>query len=347
MATSPTARESNHIDLYATSSSKEQQWDQDGVFTGRISGVRRVGKEVNEVLVQISESKFSFEAGQWIDFIIPASDTACGKELIGGYSLCSCPSSFQYAPKGRGEIKLMVRKSSYPPAQWVHSDRCRVGTRVGIRAGGQYYVGCQSGLMGYRPRGECKEEGVTGIQGTHVVLIGAGIGITPLVSILMEVTFSGGKRQALDNLERPLVTLMYSFRTISCPNQEEKFLFQNEILEQARMGQVRCHLFQTGGGKEGGATEEQQREEEYSSGTGNDMITRYRHRMDKASLQEVVEKREKESLSSRHPQTDVHGGVLYFVCGPVDFSSQVVEDLESILGKGNSARNRIFHEKWW
>ena len=39
--------------------------------------------------INIANNKFSFKPGQWVDFFIP------GEPVVGGYSLCSAPRSFE------------------------------------------------------------------------------------------------------------------------------------------------------------------------------------------------------------------------------------------------------------
>lgn len=64
---------------------------------------------------------------------------------------------------------LAVKKSSWPPALWVHS-KCKVGDQVQIRVGGNFY---------YDPPMQSKIP--------NLLFIAGGVGINPLLSIMLEL----------------------------------------------------------------------------------------------------------------------------------------------------------------
>ena len=95
----------------------------------------------------------SFQAGQWVDMMIPGVDT------IGGFSICNSPHSLLQD----GCLELAVKFSDHPPAFWIHTE-CKVGSHVAVRVGGNFFY---------------KET-----NNKNVLLVAGGVGINPLLSIL-------------------------------------------------------------------------------------------------------------------------------------------------------------------
>ena len=97
---------------------------------------------------------FQARAGQWLDLAIPTA----GELLIGGYSVVSAPSS-------DGRLELAIKYSDRHPATYHLHTRTQVGDRVFLTSGqGSFFFAAN--------------------MAREVVLIGAGIGVTPLISIL-------------------------------------------------------------------------------------------------------------------------------------------------------------------
>ncbi|GFS04412.1 oxidoreductase NAD-binding domain-containing protein 1-like [Elysia marginata] len=110
----------------------------------------------------------TFEPGQWVDFNIP------GVTPFTGYSMLSPPSLLESS----GELDLAVKYSDYPPTLWVH-EKCCVGDKVQIRVGGDFYYSAPPPASSPPSSTTFCERG----QG-DVLLLAAGIGISPIYSIL-------------------------------------------------------------------------------------------------------------------------------------------------------------------
>jgi hypothetical protein len=106
-----------------------------------------------------SSAVFSYQAGQWVDFMIP------GVEIVGGYSFLSCPGTGT-RHMGTGTVSstvgfdiqyttlpffdLAIKKSSHAPAAWIHSDLCSEGSEVEVRVGGDFTLDLVQDMPGTR-----------------------------------------------------------------------------------------------------------------------------------------------------------------------------------------------------
>ncbi|WP_043739638.1 ferredoxin--NADP reductase [Thioalkalivibrio nitratireducens] len=121
----------------------------------RIERIDQVTPLIKVFLLRTDPRRFHSRAGQWLDLAIPQQG---GEPCVGGYSVVSAPS-------GDGLLQLAVKYADHHPATYHLHTRARLGDQVFVTAGqGPFYF----------------EPGM----GREVVLLGAGIGVTPLISIL-------------------------------------------------------------------------------------------------------------------------------------------------------------------
>ncbi|CAH1238243.1 OXNAD1 [Branchiostoma lanceolatum] len=151
---------------------------------------------VKSLSLRVNNEDFSFKAGQWVDFFIPAIKT------VGGYSMSSAPYRLQH----QGILELAVKFSQHPPAKWVHT-QCQVGSKVRMRVGGDFNFDPQDGD-----------------QSKDLLLIAGGVGINPLYSIVQHVV-DLHRLQGSETAYKPGRTvLLYSAR------DEGELLFREQIL---------------------------------------------------------------------------------------------------------------------
>lgn len=134
-------------------------WRSKVVSEAKVVEIQNISSKVKTLRLQIASKEFSFLSGQWVDFIIPNVDT------VGGYSICSSP---RYLHEFR-MLDLAIKNSSHPPAEWVHS-KCQVGDTVLLKVGGQ-----------------CIWNPENPSQWKHTLFIAGGIGINPLLSMILSI----------------------------------------------------------------------------------------------------------------------------------------------------------------
>ncbi|XP_062615355.1 src substrate cortactin-like [Saccostrea cucullata] len=130
------------------------------VSIATVIGMRNESTTVKGLTLKVHERSLSFKAGQWVDTFLP------GLEKVGGFSMSSSPGTLQR----EGTLDLAVKYSDHPPAKWIH-EKCKVGTELQIRVGGDVY---------FDPDPDKPSP--------DLLLIAGGIGINPIHSILCHVT---------------------------------------------------------------------------------------------------------------------------------------------------------------
>lgn len=136
-------------------------------FEAVIVAVDRATPSVNSYVLSYGAAPFRFRAGQWIDLYVELEEGW----RVGGYSMTSSPLQ-------RGRIQLAVKRAAHHPVtRWLH-ERARVGARVRISNGQGEFV---------------FERGMA----ESVVLLGGGIGVTPLVSIFRYIAEAAPEVRAI------------------------------------------------------------------------------------------------------------------------------------------------------
>ncbi|HDP90151.1 MAG TPA: oxidoreductase [Thioalkalivibrio sp.] len=122
-------------------------------YHARIVDTCQETPRIRTFVLDCGDQPFAFRAGQWIDLFVEID----GRMQVGGYSMTSAPSA---AP----QFELAIQSSPrHAVTRWLH-ETARVDDEVVVSAGQGEFV-FEAGM------------------GRRVVLLGAGIGVTPLVSI--------------------------------------------------------------------------------------------------------------------------------------------------------------------
>jgi len=159
------------------------------IFDAQIAAITAATPSIHALRLRIPDPAFRFLPGQWVDLSIEID----GATHTAGYSITTSPIH-------AGEIELAIKASArHPVARWVH-ERAAVGERVQVSQGQGPFV--------YLPE-----------MSDNVVLIGGGVGITPLLSIFRHVRDAGLPTQA---------HLVYSV------SDSREILFREELEAAAR-----------------------------------------------------------------------------------------------------------------
>jgi ferredoxin-NADP reductase len=127
------------------------------IFDARITAISPATPSIHALQLAIPDAGFRFLPGQWVDLSISVD----GNVHTAGYSITT-------SPLHQGSIELAIKASArHPVARWVH-EKARVGDPVNVSQAQGPFV--------YLPE-----------MSDNVVLIGGGVGITPLLSIFRHV----------------------------------------------------------------------------------------------------------------------------------------------------------------
>jgi len=127
------------------------------IFDAHITAIIPATPSIHALRLAIPDASFRFLPGQWVDLSIEID----GVTHTSGYSITTSPIH-------QGAIELAIKASArHPVARWVH-ERAAVGDRVRVSQGQGPFV--------YLPE-----------MSDNVVLIGGGVGVTPLLSIFRHV----------------------------------------------------------------------------------------------------------------------------------------------------------------
>ena len=131
------------------------------IFDAQIAAITPATPSIRVLRLAIPDPAFRFLPGQWVDLSIEVD----GVMHTSGYSITTSPLSAD-------GIELAIKASArHPVARWVH-ERAAIGDRVRVSQGQGPFV--------YLPE-----------MSDNVVLIGGGVGVTPLLSIFRHVRDSG------------------------------------------------------------------------------------------------------------------------------------------------------------
>lgn len=130
-------------------------------FDANVAAIAAATPSIRALRLAIPDPAFRFLPGQWVDLSIEIDGTT----HTAGYSITT-------SPMHPSEIELAIKASArHPVARWAHQ-HAAVGDRVRVSQGQGPFV--------YLPE-----------MSDNVVLIGGGVGITPLLSIFRHVRDAG------------------------------------------------------------------------------------------------------------------------------------------------------------
>ncbi len=136
------------------------------VFEAEIAAVVAATPQIRVLRLAVTDPGFRFLPGQWVDLSVDVD----GVTHTSGYSITT-------SPLHPGTVELAVKASArHPLARWVHG-KAAAGDRVRVSQGQGPFV--------YLPE-----------MSDNVVLIGGGVGITPMLSIFRHVRDAGLATQA-------------------------------------------------------------------------------------------------------------------------------------------------------
>lgn len=168
-------------------------------FDARVTELIQATPSIRVVRLTIADPAFRYLPGQWIDLGVDID----GERRSAGFSITT-------SPVHDGAIELAIKVSNrHPVARWIH-DRAVVGDVVNVSQGQGPFV--------FLPE-----------MSENLVLIGGGVGVTPLLSIFRHVRDAG------------LATECHLLYSVS---QHDEILFRDE-LDAAAHAHANLHVTYT------------------------------------------------------------------------------------------------------
>ena len=131
------------------------------LFDARVTALAAATPSIRVLRLAIDDPAFRFLPGQWVDLGV----TIEGQRQTSGYSITT-------SPVRSGEIELAIKASArHPVARWAHT-QARIGDVVSVTQGQGPFV--------FLPE-----------MSDNLVLVGGGVGVTPLLSIFRHVRDAG------------------------------------------------------------------------------------------------------------------------------------------------------------
>ncbi|XP_041478518.1 oxidoreductase NAD-binding domain-containing protein 1-like isoform X1 [Lytechinus variegatus] len=265
---------SDHMDKTA------QSFREPGISEAEVVSIDQASETVKVLKLKVDDPSFTFKAGQWVDFFVE------GLDIFTGYSMYSGPTQL----KEDSTIDLAVKFSDYPPTVWVHN-QCAVGSKVKVRTGGDKLV--------FDPK--------PGDPSWNVLLIGGGIGINPLISLMHHAADLHDQKKANPQGYTPgKMELLFSAST------KNELIFKDTIDEliSKHSPDIAARFYVT-------------KDSDVDSPISN-------RRIDASDIKSSVERLR-------------DGPLRCFVCGP----PTMIADMEGLLSNEGIPASDIFCEKWW
>ena len=166
-----------------------------------INKINQASSTVRIVEIGLKNQYFEYKAGQWIDCYAELN----GERKLVGYSLASSPST-------KGTLELAVKISDNPVSEYIHT-YAQPGDILFIEGG--------QGDVFY------EEE-----MGNNVVLIGAGIGIAPLMGIFRYIAYGANSKALLVQSASTMDELIYFHEITNLIKYNEKLSYYPTVTKE-------------------------------------------------------------------------------------------------------------------
>ncbi|KAJ6666548.1 hypothetical protein lerEdw1_020271 [Lerista edwardsae] len=266
------------------------------ISKAKVCGITSESETVKRLRLAVEDKDFTFKAGQWVDFFIP------GVAVVGGFSICSSPGLLEQ----EGVLELAVKRTTHPPAHWVHT-QCALDSEVALRVGGNFFFDPQPAD-----------------PPANLVLIAGGVGINPLFAILLHVAdLHRTQENKGTGYAMGTANLFYSAKNT------HELLFRNQILglTNAFPGKIACSFHVT---QQNSPSSEKL--QPYIK--GGYCCDAYKH-----LLQLLDEGR----ICGKELEKHISKGTLWYVCGPPPMIESISKLLENL---GVAQDNVFFEKWW-
>ncbi|CAF0717375.1 unnamed protein product [Adineta steineri] len=149
------SNQSNRLNSFGTN-------EEDPIYEATVHSIKNLSPTIKQFYLAINDplKTFYFQSGMFLDFYLSPSITS----IITGFSICNSPLNYSKTHL----IELAIKETDYAPTKYMFND-CQVNEKVFVKPGGKFF---------YQP------PTTTTATNNSILLICAGIGANPIVSIL-------------------------------------------------------------------------------------------------------------------------------------------------------------------
>lgn len=147
--------QSNRVNSFGTD-------EKDPIYEANVQSIKNLSPSVKQFYLLINDplKTFNFQSGMFLDFYFPSTITP----IITGFSICNSPLDYSKT----NLIELAIRETDYPPTDYMFN-HCQTNETLHVKPGGDFYY---NSLI---------------TNNDSILLICAGIGANPIVSILRHI----------------------------------------------------------------------------------------------------------------------------------------------------------------
>jgi ferredoxin-NADP reductase len=147
--------ESNRLPSFGTN-------NEDPIYDATVRSIKNLSPSIKQFYLEINDplKTFQFQSGMFLDLYFSPAITS----IITGFSICNSPLNYSKT----NLIELAIKQTDYPPTDYMFN-KCQVNEKFQIKPGGDFYY--NSSLT----------------NNDSILLICAGIGANPIVSILRHI----------------------------------------------------------------------------------------------------------------------------------------------------------------
>jgi len=147
--------QSNRVHLFGTKNHEIS-------YEATVHSTKLLSSTIRQFFLTIDDplKTFRFQSGMFLDFYFPSEITS----IITGFSICNSPEDYSKT----NLIELAIKETDYPPTKYMFN-QCRINETIRVKPGGDFfYDSCLT-------------------NNDSILLICAGIGANPIVSMLRHV----------------------------------------------------------------------------------------------------------------------------------------------------------------
>ncbi len=136
--------------------------EEDPIYEATVHSIKTLSPSIKQFYLLINDplKTFHFQSGMFLDFYLSPTITS----IITGFSICNSPLNYSKT----NLIELAIRETDYPPTTYMFNN-CQINEKLHIKPGGKFFY----------------DSSVT--NNDSILLICAGIGANPIVSILRHI----------------------------------------------------------------------------------------------------------------------------------------------------------------